>query len=219
MTSNIQKVYSDTPEDISKRKQLVSLLSEEDGIHDTKVLAAMQSVPRHWFVPAMYQARAYENIPLPIGHGQTISQPFIVAYAAQVLRLTGKESVLEIGGGGGYQVAVLGVLADSVVAVEQQEELVDSAREVISQMGLRNVRLVLGDGKQGWLEGAPYDRILVSCAARDVPPAWERQLRPGGVLVFPHEQADGQWMERWVRGEEGWTHREKLLAVKFVPLL
>lgn len=160
MTSNIQKVYTDTDQHISLRNQLVDVLFEADGIQEPGVLRAMADVPRHWFVPADLQDKAYENIPLPIGHEQTISQPFIVARCAELLRLRGSERVLEIGGGSGYQAAVLARLAADVVAVEQEEALCTRATEVAAHLGRENLHFVQGDGKQGWPDGAPYDRKI-----------------------------------------------------------
>ncbi len=219
MSSNIQKVYTDSDHHISLRNQLVDELFESDGIQEPGVLRAMADVPRHWFVPEDLQEKAYENIPLPIGYGQTISQPFIVARCAELLRLRGSERVLEIGGGSGYQAAVLACMSAEVVTIEQSPELYARATEVITKLGSDNLRILHGDGKQGWPDGAPYDRILISCAALDCEPAWERQLRPGGLLVFPRQVGKDQWLERWIRGKEGWFARERVLPVKFVPLL
>ncbi len=219
MSSNIQKVYTDSDSEIFLRNQLVDHLFESDGIQEPGVLRAMADVPRHWFVPAELQNKAYENIPLPIGHDQTISQPFIVARCAELLRLRGGERVLEVGGGSGYQAAVLSCLAGEVTAIEQNGELCDRANEVAKKLGRTNLTFLQGDGKQGWSDGAPYDRILVSCAALDCEPSWEKQLRPGGFLVFPRQVGSDQWLERWIRGKEGWFARERVLPVKFVPLL
>lgn len=219
MTSNIQHVYTDQNQDIAERNQLVANLEEFDGIQEPAVLEAMRKVPRHWFVPPALRGEAYANYPLPIGHGQTISQPYMVARAAELLRLSGDERVLEVGGGSGYQAAVLSHLAREVFALEQDARLVESALRTVRALDRPGLTLVEGDGKRGWPEHAPFDRILVSCAARDAEPAWLEQLRPGGLLVFPLQDGPTQWMERWRRGEKGWDFRQKILPVKFVPLL
>lgn len=218
--SNIQNVYTDEKSDKEERNQLVELVSRQEGIQDPAVLEALKSTPRHWFVPPAQRPYAYENRALPIGGGQTISQPYIVALAADLLDLRGTERVLEIGGGSGYQAAVLAKLAREVFAVEQDPTLCQNAAEVLRALGSSNVHLRVGDGKAGWPERAPFDRILVSCAAPQCESAWEAQLAPGGILVFPREyRPREQWMERWVRGEKGWASREKILPVQFVPLL
>jgi protein-L-isoaspartate(D-aspartate) O-methyltransferase len=219
MAGNIQNVYTDEEQDISERNQLVSDLEEIEGIQEPSVLQALRSVPRHWFVPADLRVDAYRNHPLPIGFGQTISQPYMVARAAELLRLSGDERVLEIGGGSGYQAAVLSFLAREVFAIEQDARLVERAVPAARAAGCERLSFQTGDGKLGWPSKAPFDRILVSCAARDAEPAWLEQLRPGGLLVFPLQDGQSQWMERWRRGETGWDFRQKILPVKFVPLL
>jgi protein-L-isoaspartate(D-aspartate) O-methyltransferase len=217
--SNIQNVYTDEKLDIAKRYQLVTDLEENDGIQEPAVLEALRRVPRHWFVPTELQHEAYENRALSIGHNQTISQPYIVARAAELLRLSGDERVLEVGGGSGYQAAVLSFLAREVFAIEREPRLVESALTSLRALDRSGLKIAAGDGKQGWSEHAPFDRILVSCAARDAEPAWLEQLRPGGLLVFPLQDGSYQWLERWRRGEKGWDFRQKILPVKFVPLL
>jgi protein-L-isoaspartate(D-aspartate) O-methyltransferase len=155
------------------------------GITDARVLAAMDAVPRHLFVPEQQRAAAYEDRPLPIGEGQTISQPYMVAVMAQLLELNGTERILEIGTGSGYHAAVLARLAAQVYSVEILGSLSARAKRVIDQLGIINVELKIGDGFFGWDEKAPFDAILMTAAAPRVPePLW-RQLREGGRLVMP----------------------------------
>lgn len=188
------------------------------GIKDPRVLAAMEAIPRHEFVPEKQRAAAYEDRPLPIGAGQTISQPYIVAYMSEALELTGKERVLEIGTGSGYQTAILARLAAAVYSIEIIAALSDQAKANLAPLGFTNIELKVGDGFFGWEEKAPYDAILLTAASPKVPePLW-RQLREGGRMLMP-------------RGEPGQTQRlirlrkvagkevvENLSAVIFVPL-
>lgn len=188
------------------------------GIKDPRVLAAMEAIPRHEFVPEKQRAAAYEDRPLPIGAGQTISQPYIVAYMSEALELTGKERVLEIGTGSGYQTAILASLAAAVYSIEIIAALSDQAKANLAPLGFTNIELKVGDGFFGWEEKAPYDAILLTAASPKVPePLW-RQLRDGGRMLMP-------------RGEPGQTQRlirlrkiggkevvENLSAVIFVPL-
>lgn len=188
------------------------------GIKDPRVLAAMAAIPRHEFVPEKQRAATYEDRPLPIGAGQTISQPYIVAYMSEALELTGKERVLEIGTGSGYQTAILARLAAAVYSIEIIAALSEQAKANLAPLGFTNVELKVGDGFFGWEEKAPYDAILLTAASPKVPePLW-RQLREGGRMLMP-------------RGEPGQTQRlirlrkiggkevvENLSAVIFVPL-
>lgn len=229
MASNTQSVYTPDPY-VSLRNQMVKKQLEGRQISDTRVLEAMRKIPRHLFVPDLSPKSAYDDGPLPIACGQTISQPYIVAKIAELLELEGGERVMEVGAGCGYQLAILACLAKQVVGVEYYEELGDRAREVLEKIGISNATVVAGDGKGGWIEGAPYDAIVVSCAAREVLPAWEEQLKPGGKLVFPHEQTGAgrsfgsrQMLRRFTLGKkgkkEGWAKREDIFGVRFVPLL
>ncbi len=190
------------------------------GITDERVLGAMVEVPRHLFVPDPLRGAAEEDRALPIGFGQTISQPFVVAFMTEQLRLGGGERVLEVGTGSGYQTAVLAVLAREVFSVEIVPELAARAREVLlGTLGLRNVRLREGDGSRGWPEQAPFDRIAVTAAAQEVPPQLLAQLAPGGRMVLPvgpHEEA--QVLKLVVRGNDGANESRDLLPVRFVPL-
>lgn len=190
------------------------------GIRDERVLAAIAQLPRTRFVPEALRPEADADRPLPIGHGQTISQPFVVAYMTEQLRLGGAERVLEVGTGSGYQTALLALLAGEVLSIEIVPELADRARAVlVGELGLMNVRLRIGDGARGWPEGAPFDRIIVTAAAPEVPRALVEQLGPGGRMVIPvGEELDVQWLRVIDRGNDGVNIEADLLPVRFVPL-
>jgi len=199
------------------RTQLVDLLREK-GIRDLAVLAAVQQVPRHLFVPESVRHRAYEDSPLPIGNGQTISQPLVQATYLQALELTGYEKVLEIGTGSGYQTALLGILASMVFSVERHRALADSARAVLEDVGIRNVTVLVGDGTLGWSAFAPYDAILVSAASPEAPAPLLEQLADGGRLVVPLGDRENQVLTMITRrGDE--YRRQNLGGVRFVPLV
>lgn len=188
------------------------------GIRDARLLDALRAIPRHRFVPASLRHRAYEDGPLPIGEEQTISQPYIVAEMTEALSLEGTESVLEIGTGSGYQTAILCSLAREVVTTERVETLSRSARRILGELGIRNVRFRVGDGTLGSVEDAPFDAILVTAGAPDIPPPLYSQLVIGGILVIP---VGGRWEQELirVRKEEGGSRRESLGGCRFVPLL
>ncbi len=187
-------------------------------IRSPRVLEAMSSVPRHLFVPPEHMDDAYTDSPLPIGAGQTISQPYMVAAMAEALLLEGSEKVLEIGAGSGYQAAVLSLLAREVIAVESQPLLADAARIRLAKLGYNNIRVETGDGSQGWPPDAPYDAILVTAGAPFVPPPLLEQLAEGGRLVIPVGPAKQQELLRILK-REGRTTQESLFACRFVPLL
>lgn len=189
------------------------------GVRDSRVLAAVERVPRERFVPAELRHVAEADAPLPIGSGQTISQPFVVAYMTAALRLSGEERVLEVGTGSGYQTAILARLARQVYTVEILPELAAAARERLRALGVENVQFREGDGGLGWPEEAPFDRILVTAAAPEVPPALLAQLGAGGRLLLPVGPARGeQRLELHRRAEDGRLEREVLADVRFVPL-
>jgi protein-L-isoaspartate(D-aspartate) O-methyltransferase len=191
---------------------------ERRGIEDPRVLAAMDRVPRERFVSDQYQVQAYGDYPLPIGYGQTISQPYIVAVMTELLHLHPHARVLEIGTGSGFQTAVLAELAGQVYSVEQAPELYEQARERLAALGYRNVSLRCGDGYYGWPERAPYDAILVTCAPDHVPPPLIEQLDNEGRLVTPVGPVGGaQSLVLVTRRGEHILQRE-LMAVAFVPL-
>lgn len=188
------------------------------GIQSPRVLQAMSSVPRHLFVPPEHVSKAYADEPLPIGEGQTISQPFMVAAMADALSLDDHGRVLEIGAGSGYQAAVLSLLAREIIAVETQPALAAAARERLPRLGYNNVRIEVGDGSLGWPSEAPYDAILVTAAAPAVPPPLLEQMADGGRLVLPVGPAEHQDLIRLVN-RAGRISQETLFACRFVPLL
>jgi protein-L-isoaspartate(D-aspartate) O-methyltransferase len=192
----------------------------QQGIRDEKVLAAMAEVRRELFVPDDLQLHADDDRPLPIGHGQTISQPFVVAYMTERLRLAGDERVLEIGTGSGYQTAILAHLAEEVFSVEIVPELAARARALLQDtLALLNVRLRTGDGSQGWPEEAPFDRIIVTAAADALPPPLVAQLAPGGRMILPVGSDPWAQVLRVVdRAPDGALSETDVLGVRFVPL-
>jgi protein-L-isoaspartate(D-aspartate) O-methyltransferase len=202
----------------SARQKMVDRQLRERGIRSARVLDAMSSVPRHLFVSSAHAPEAYADSPLPIGAGQTISQPYMVAAMADALELKGHEKVLEVGAGSGYQAAVLSLLAREVIAVESVAPLANAARERLARLGYTNVRIEIGDGSQGWPANAPYDGILVSAGAPDVPRPLIEQLADCGRLVIPVGPAKHQDLIRIVK-RNGGTVRESLLACRFVPLV
>lgn len=193
---------------------------EAMGISDAAVLRAFAEVPREAFVPERFRFEADADRPLPIGFGQTISQPYVVAFMTERLALRGTERVLEIGTGSGYQTAILAHLAREVFSVEIIPELADRAREVLlDRLGYRNVWLRAGDGAEGWPEAAPFDAILVTAAAPEIPPRLVDQLGPGGRMIIPVGGApDVQTLRLVTRGNDGASVQSDLLSVRFVPL-
>jgi protein-L-isoaspartate(D-aspartate) O-methyltransferase len=189
-----------------------------EGIRDARVLAAVAQVRRERFLPEDLRPQADDDRPLPIGHGQTISQPYIVAYMTERLHLGGGERVLEVGTGSGYQTAILAHLAEEVFSVEIVPELAERARSLLRELGLSNVRLREGDGAAGWPEEAPFDRVIVTAAARDVPPALVEQLAPGGRMILPVGGDPDQVLRVIDRAPGGALAEADLLAVRFVPL-
>jgi len=168
-----------------QRTQMVERQLRRRGIRDQRVLEAMATVPRELFVPERYRRRAYADSALPIGHGQTISQPWIVAAICEALALDGSERVLEVGTGSGYSAAVLAMLADEVITVERVEELAIAARRLLAEIGISKVEVVVGDGSAGLPDRAPYEAVAVHATAPSPPPTLIEQLAPGGRLVIP----------------------------------
>ena len=200
------------------RDRLMQRLREE-GIRDERVLEAMRNVPRHIFVDEALATRAYEDTALPIGQGQTISQPYIVALMTQALLAGGRlKKVLEVGTGSGYQTAVLAQLVDTVYSVERIEPLMKLARKRLREIGCRNVQIKLSDGSWGWKDHAPYDGIIVTAAPAEVPPALLEQLAPGGRLIIP---VGGTAMQELllVQHTDKGLSQERLELVNFVPLV
>lgn len=207
----------DRPEFRGPRRRLVELLHDQ-GLRDLSVLHAIDEVPRHLFVPSGVRHRAYEDSALPIGNGQTISQPSIHARYLELLRLTGRERVLEIGTGSGYQTALLAKLASQVFSIERIAPLLDRAREVLQQIGVNNVSFMLGDGTLGWSSFAPFDAILVGAAAPEVPTAYIEQLAENGKLLIPLGGRDEQMLYLFMK-QKGELVREYVAPVRFVPLV
>ncbi len=205
------------PEYRGARRRLVETL-QESGISDLAVLHAFEQTPRHLFVPSGVRHRAYEDSALPIGSGQTISQPSVHARYLQLLQLKGHEKVLEVGTGSGYQTVLLAHLAARVFSIELVPELLERARDVIAACEVRNVSLMLGDGTLGWREHAPYDAILVSAAAPDIPRPLAEQLADGGRMIVPLGTLDEQMLVMVTRRGDAYERRD-ITPVRFVPLL
>ena len=187
---------------------------------DLRVMAAMQEVPREAFVPPELKDFAFDNGPLPIGHGQTISQPYIVALMTDLLQIASDHIILEIGTGSGYQTAILSRLCKQVYTVERIAALSEEARRCLADMGYNNVLAKTGNGYLGWPEYAPYDGIIVTAAATYIPPALEEQLKPGGRLVIPLGSKFGHQELMLVEKDlEGKIHPQNVLSVAFVPLV
>ena len=209
-----------TPKDaewIVRRESMVRDQIEARGVADGRVLTAMRRVPRHLFVPDNVLGFAYADEPLPIGGGQTVSQPYIVAYMTEALGLGPADRVLEIGTGSGFQTAVLAEIAAAVYTIEIVAGLAARARRVLESLGYANILYRTGDGAPGWPEESPFDAIIATAAPAVMPPAWPSQLEPGGTLVLP-VGAGPQSLVRVVRRGTGWR-QEKLLDVRFVPLI
>ena len=200
-----------------ERQRMVEEQLIDRNIRDERVLEAMRTVPRHAFVPLEYRHMAYSDCPLPIGSGQTISQPYIVALMTQMLRLNGDECVLEVGTGSGYQAAVLARLVKQVHTVERYAELAEQAAAVLHSLGLDNVHVHIGDGSLGLPELAPFQSIIVTAAAPEVPPTLLEQLDEGGRLVVPVGGRMNQFLELWERRGAKFE-QDVLVPVAFVPL-
>ena len=200
-----------------EREKMVESQIKNRGVKDEKVLEAMKKVPRHLFVSKEMLPYAYSDEPLPIGYGQTISQPYIVAYMTEVLQLTGRERVLEVGTGSGYQAAVLAEIAEEVYTIEILGELSLRAQKILSQLGYKNINFKIGDGTLGWPEYAPYDGIIVTAAPSKVPEALQKQLGISGRMIIP-VGSTFQELVLITRGKKKFK-KKKLLPVRFVPLI
>ena len=200
------------------RSRMVACQLRDRGISAERVLEAMTRVPRHEFVADGDRDQAYEDYPLPIGAGQTISQPYIVAIMLQALELTPADRVLEVGTGSGYATALLAELAAEVVSMERHSALAGRAAELLERLGYTNVQVIVGDGAQGFSAGAPYNAILVSAAAPEVPPALLAQLSEGGRMVLPVGPADSQQLQL-IQMRNGQPHTMLREMCRFVPLV
>jgi protein-L-isoaspartate(D-aspartate) O-methyltransferase len=199
------------------RNRLVEVLRRK-GVRDLSVLRAVQMVPRHLFVPESVRHQAYDDTALPIGSGQTISQPYVQARYLELIGLTGREKVLEIGTGSGYQTALLALLASMVFSVERVPHLAQSARTALANSGIRNVTVLVGDGTLGWRPFAPYDAILVSAASPEVPAPLVQQLASGGRMVIPLGDRASQTLTLVERKDDG-VRASTIADVRFVPLV
>jgi protein-L-isoaspartate(D-aspartate) O-methyltransferase len=202
----------------SQRERMVRDQIERRGVKDSRVLAALRALPRHVFLSESEQSSAYGDSPLPIGDRQTISQPYIVGYMSEALRLRGKERVLEIGTGSGYQTAVLACLAERIYSIERIPELAARARETLRSLGIDNAEVTVGDGTEGCPEHAPFDAILVTAGAPAAPQSLLEQLAPGGRLLAPVGGRSIQDLMLWTRTPDGFESR-RLIPVVFVPLI
>ncbi len=200
-----------------ERREMVETQIVARGVRDRKVIEAFLNIPRHLFVPPECIDQAYRDYPLPIGHGQTISQPYMVAVMTELLELYEHHRVLEIGTGSGYQTAILAWIAKEVYTIEKIPELSEKARKVLEKLGFKNIHFKVGDGTLGWPEFAPYDRIIVTAAAPDVPPPLIEQLKEGGIIVIPVGDRHSQILVRGVKSN-GSLKIEEFFPCAFVPL-
>jgi protein-L-isoaspartate(D-aspartate) O-methyltransferase len=200
------------------RRQMVQSQLRARGIADERVLAAMLRVPRHEFAPERYREQAYEDHPLPIGEGQTISQPYIVASMLEALALSPGDKVLEVGTGSGYVTALLAELTAAAVSIERHASLADRARELLARLGYTNVRIIVGDGSRGFAELAPYDAIIVSAAAAELPRELVEQLAEGGRMIIPVGPDDAQQLQL-IQKRNGHPRTILRELCRFVPLV
>lgn len=202
------------------RKLMIKNQLQSRGIRDDAVLKVMRSVERHNFVPENYRDRAYSDGPLPIGHGQTISQPYIVAFMTEQLQVSSQHKILEIGTGSGYQAAILGELAKHVFTIEIIPELAEGAKNILNHLSYKNITVRAGDGYKGWPDKAPFERIMVTAAPTEVPQTLVDQLAPGGRMILP---VGAQFLVQylWVieKDDQGTVTKEKILPVRFVPMV
>jgi len=200
------------------RERMVETQIKARGIKDERVIQAMLKVPRHLFVPPSLRDQAYGDFPLPIGEGQTISQPYIVALMTEALELKGNERVLEIGTGSGYQTAILAELALWVYTIERYANLQEKAKAILLELGYKNISFKVGDGTLGWKEAAPFEAIIVTAAAPEIPPPLIEQLAEGGKIVIPVGDEFSQMLIKGVK-RGGTLHTKTLEPVRFVKLI
>jgi len=209
--------FAGEDEFLATRRRMVEDQIVRRGVTDERTLAAMKKVARHWFVPAALRGAAYWDRPLPIEQGQTISQPFIVAYMTEQGRIGPDDRVLEIGTGSGYQAAILGEIAKEVYTIEIVQKLAEKSSKLLERLGYQNIRVKWGDGYQGWPEHAPFDVILVTAAPPEIPETLLQQLKPGGRMILPVGR-HSQELVRITRTADGIV-KESLLPVIFVPMV
>lgn len=201
-----------------QRQQMVNQQLKSRDITDPHVLQVMSKVPREKFVPKQVRSSAYADHPLSIGHNQTISQPYVVALMCQLLELSGNEKILDIGTGSGYQAAVLSHLAKEVISVEVIPELAERAEKTLNELNYKNVKVIVGDGRKGAPDYAPFDGIKSAAASKDIPKTWKEQLKIGGKIVLPLEHDLGQKLIRVTKTKSGFK-KEAFGGVMFVPLI
>jgi protein-L-isoaspartate(D-aspartate) O-methyltransferase len=209
---------SPQPGDLTAQRQaMVEQQIEARGISDPATLAALRTVPRHEFLPMRLRSEAYADYPLPIGHGQTISQPFIVAFMTEAIRPQAGEKILEIGAGSGYQAAILAQMGAEVYTIEIVEPLAEMARQTLERLGYKNARVKSGDGFRGWQEHAPFDAIIVTCAPDKIPAPLVEQLRDGGRMIIPVGSGMNQELVL-LRKTGDKIEKQSVLPVRFVPM-
>ena len=201
-----------------QRKMMVKKQIEWRGINNKKILNAMRKVPRHKFVPEFYQEYAYEDTPLPIEEGQTISQPYIVAFMTDALDLNPEDKVLEIGTGSGYQAAILAEICDTVYTIEIFKSLGENAETVLKELDYKNIFIKIGDGYNGWKEHSPFDAIIVTCAPTNIPKPLEEQLSEGGRMIIPVGEESVQKLVL-IKKKNGKLYQHAVLPVRFVPMI
>jgi len=208
----------DTYPRADERSRMVEFQIRSRGISNSRILTAMEKVPRHLFIPPPYNTSAYDDAPLPIGNGQTISQPYIVALMTELLDPQPEDRVLEIGAGSGYQAAILSELVQHVTTIERLPEVADLARRNLAELGFRNVTVIVGDGTLGYPEHAPYDGIMITAATPEIPPPLIGQLADGGILAAPVGSRDIQELVTVTRNKTKFL-RTSHGGVRFVPLI
>lgn len=200
------------------RKQLVSLLRDK-GIKDERVLDAINTLPRHYFLDEAFMQTAYTDVAFQIGQGQTISQPYTVAYQTELLQIQKRDKVLEIGTGSGYQACILSIMGARVYTIERQKKLHDKTTQLIEALNLSNIRQFYGDGFEGKATFAPFDKVLITAAAPEIPPKLLQQLKIGGIMVIPYGEGVDQIMLRLTKVSEREIETEEFENFKFVPML